>query len=313
MADQQKIILKFGGYQASASVHTRGVEVFGRELKTRLGEQIDFQFEENIVKSGFQAKDLLNQVEDGSLSMCYFSASYLADRVAEFALLDLPFMYTNRDQAYAVLDGPLKSLLAERLTKSTGYRLMDFWDNGFRHFSNSVRPLKTPEDCRGLTIRSLFSDLHCEVFRNLGFEPKPLDVKDLISGIESGSVTAQENPLTNTFNFGIHRHHKYITLSAHFFGAAALLCNADAYASWPPGVQAAVDDAARIATQAQRRFASVEDAEMLAKLAQTDVEVIALNAVQQNQFKRAVQPVIDAQKALFGDQLFSLVEQRQSA
>lgn len=302
------ITLKFGGYQGPASVHTRAAEIFGRELKDRLGDQITFEFDANIVADGFNAKDLLTRVEDGNLSMCYFSASYLAERVAAFALLDLPFVFKNRDHAYAALDGPLKTYLSDQLTDTTGYKLMSFWDNGFRHFSNSVRPIKSPEDCDGLTIRTLFSDLHCDVFRMLGFDPKPLDVKDLVSGIESGSITAQENPLTNTYNFGIHQKHKYITLSAHFFGAAVLLCNAEAYASWPASVQAAVDEAAKIATAEQRRLASGEDAEMLTKLAETDVEIVELSAAEQEQFAQAVQPVIDAQKAIFGDQLFSLVE-----
>lgn len=301
------ISLKFGGYQGPDSVHTRAAELFGRTLKDRLGDQIKFDFDANIVASGHNAKDLLTRVEDGTLDMCYFSASYLAERVAAFALLDLPFMFKSRDHAYSVLDGPLNAYLSNQLSEQTGFKLMSFWDNGFRHFSNAVRPIKAPQDCEGLTIRTLFSDLHCDVFRQLGFDPKPLDVKDLIAGIESGVVMAQENPLTNTFNFGIHLHHKYITLSAHFFGAAVLLCNAKAYASWPETVRAVVDEAAKISTAEQRRLASREDAEMLSKLSQTDAEVVELTSVEQEQFAKAVQPVIDAQKAIFGDQLFSLV------
>jgi len=298
--------IKIAGYQPPASVHTRGVEVFCKALTERLGDRVRIEFEPNIVQAGFNAQDLLARVEDGRLDMCYFSASYLADRVPEFALLDLPFMYANREQAYEVLDGPLKTVLKDKLAANTGYRLIDFWDNGFRHFSNAVRPIQTPEDCKGLKIRTLFSDLHCEVFRALGFEPKPLDVKELISGIESGDVTAQENPLTNTYNFGIHHHHRYITLSAHFFGAAALLCNANAYAAWTDDVQAAVEAAAAIATVSQRQFAANEDADMMAKFAQEDVEIATLSPDQLARFVEAVQPVIDTQKDIFGEPLFSL-------
>ena len=308
MTNAHPIILKFGGYQPPASVHTRGAEVFGAELKAQLGDEIVFDFEPNIVQSGSNAKELLSRVEDGRLSMCYFSASYLAERVAEFALLDLPFMFPDRARAYAVLDGPLKKILSDKLAHDTGYKLLDFWDNGFRHFTNSVRPIRRPEDCQGLTIRTLFSDLHCDVFRQLGFDPVPLDVKDLISGIDSGAVTAQENPLTNTYNFGIHEHHKYITLSSHFFGAAVLLCNAEIYESWPAHVQAAVDEAARVATMAQRQFATNEDAEMLKQFAETDAEIIRLSVTEQAAFESAVQPVVDAQKEKFGDELFSLLK-----
>ena len=113
------------------------------------------------------------------------------------------------------------SRLGYLLAESTGYRLLGFWDNGFRHLSTSQRPIAEPGDCAGMTIRTLFSDLHQKVFAALGFEPVALDVKDLLEGVRSGRIVAQENPLTNTYNFEIFRHHRYITLSAHFFGAAA--------------------------------------------------------------------------------------------
>ena len=221
----EPINIRFGGYQPPTSVHNKAAEMFGNALATRLGEAVTFSLDGNIIASGRQAVDLLRLVERGELTLCYFSASYLAERVPAFALLDLPFLLTNRPTAYAVLDGPLGQHLAEQLAAHTGFRLLDWWDNGFRHLSNRVRPIQRPADCQGLRLRTLMSDLHQEVFRLLGFEPVALDVKDLLAGVKAGTIDAQENPLTNIYNFGIHEHHRYITLSSHFFGAAVLLCH----------------------------------------------------------------------------------------
>lgn len=297
-------IVRFGGYQSPASVHTRGAQAFGEHLSRTLGAAVQFELTGNVIDRGRPARDLLAMVETGELDLCYFSASYLAERVPEMALLDLPFTFSDRAGVYRILDGPLGGFLADRLEAATGYRLLGFWDNGFRHFSNSVHPIRQPADCRELRIRTLFSDAHQEVFRALGFDPVALDVKDLLAGIEEGTVVAQENPLTNILNFDIHLKHRYITLSGHFFGAAGLLCNAESLERWPEMVRAAVLDSAAVATAEQRRLAGAEDDEILKQLNKADVEIVELGNAERQRFADAVQPLIEAQRARFGDKLF---------
>ena len=296
--------ITFGGYQPPASIHNRAAEIFGATLLEELGDSVDFTLTGNIIEQGHKAADLLTMVESGDLSMCYFSTSYLADRVPEFALLDLPFVIEDRAQAYRILDSALGTLLAERLAAVSGFQVLGFWDNGFRHFSNRKHPIRTPADCEGLTLRTLFSDLHAEVFRLLGFEPIALDVKDLLTAAASGAVDAQENPLTNTFNFGLHEHHPYITLSSHFFGAAALLCNRQQFESWQAPVRDAVREAVAKATLAQRQFAADEDVTVLKKLVAAGIDIVSLTAEERNAFVATVAPVVEEQRRKFGDDLF---------
>ena len=298
------ITLRFGGYQPPTSVHNRAADLMGQALTTRLGEAVSFSLDGNIIASGHQAADLLRFVESGDMTLCYFSASYLAERVPAFALLDLPFLLSDRSLAYAVLDGPLGQHLASELSAHTGFRLLGWWDNGFRHLSNRVRPIQRPEDCQGLRIRTLMSDLHQEVFRRLGFEPVALDVKDLLAGVQTGTIDAQENPLTNIYNFGIHEHHRYITLSSHFFGAAVLLGHQASYASWPADIQRAVTAAAAEATWAQRRFAATEDDEVLGRLNPSQNDIVHLTDAARAEFTALVAPLVDAQRARFGEELF---------
>ena len=255
--------------------------------------------------SGHPAADLLPMVESGTLTMGYFSASYLAARVPEYALLDLPFTIHGREQAYGVLDGVLGQLLADKLQARTGLRALSFWDNGFRHLTNAVHPIRTPADCVGLRIRTLFSDVHRKLFKLLGFEPVALDVKDPIAQVRSGAIEAQENPLTNTYNFGIHLHHRYITLSGHFFGAAILLCHHASYAAWPAEVRQAVREAVLEATAAQRQLAAREDEDVLAQLCPPQNVIIRLTDTERTRFVEAVAPVVEEQRHALGNQLCS--------
>lgn len=279
--------IRFGGYQPPASILNRAARLVGEGLSRRLGDAVRFELDGNIVDAGHNAADLLDWVATGRIEMCYFSASYLAPAAPELAALDLPFAFARREEAYALIDGELGERAGAQLARTRGYQVLGYLDNGFRHITNRVRPLRVPQDCAGLRIRTLLSEAHALVFRRLGFEPVPLDVKDLVAAVESGAVDAQDNPLTNTYNFGVHRYHRHLTLSGHFWGAAVLICHGESYARWPGEVQSALRAAAAEALQAQRRMAVEEDDEALAKLQAEGCEVVQLTPEERALWKEA--------------------------
>jgi len=298
------ILIRCGGYQPAASIHNRAADLLGKGIAQRLGDAVRFELDGDIVASGHKAADLLEWVSSGRIEMCYFSTSYLAEAVPELAVLDLPFLIDRREQAYAALDGRLGERLSAQLAEARGYKVLGYFDNGFRHLSNRLRPIRTPQDCRGLRIRTLFSETHARVFRQLGFDPVALDVKELLAAVSSGAVDAQDNPLTNIYNFGIHAYHRHITLSAHFWGAAALLCHGETFARWPGEVRAAVSAAAAEAVAAQRRMAAEEDAQALKKLEAAGCDIVRLSAAERAEFVRAVAPVLEERRAALGPPLF---------
>jgi C4-dicarboxylate-binding protein DctP len=266
-------VIRFGGYQPSRSVHTRAARRFGEELARRLGPSADFRFVEDITRTGRKAAELLAMTEGDELDVCYFSSSYLAARVPSLGLFDLPFRFADRESAYRVLDGETGRKLARDIAARTGFAVLAFWDNGFRHISNARRAIVRPDDCRGLRLRTLDNAMHRRVFRALGFEPVVIDVRDLAAAVAGGRVDAQENPLTNLLNFALHRTHRFVTLTGHFFGAAPVLCNRARFEAWPAEVRAAVGEAVAAATSLQRRLAVEEDELCLAQLVADEVEV----------------------------------------
>ncbi|HUG76997.1 MAG TPA: TRAP transporter substrate-binding protein [Burkholderiales bacterium] len=279
--------IRAGGYQPPASVHNRAARLLGDALAARLGEAVRFELEDNIVASGHNAADLLEWVGSGRIEMCYFSTSYLANEAPQLAALDSPFVFERREQAYALLDGALGEEASAQLARTRGYKVLGYFDNGFRHITNRLRPLRRPQDCKGLRIRTLASEAHARVFRRLGFEPVALDVKDLVPALRAGTVDAQDNPLTNIYNFGVHRYHRHLTLSAHFWGAAALLCHGESYARWPAEVRSAVAAAAGEAVAAQRRLAAAEDDEVLASLEAAGCDIVRLSPEERALWKEA--------------------------
>ena len=301
------VVIRFGGYQKPASVHTRAAVRFGEALAEKLGNRIRFELVGDILALGRKSGDLPRMVESGELSLCYISTVRFTHAVPEFRLLELPFVVPDRDTACRALDAGLGDLLRNRMREATPFRLLGLWDNGFRHLSNKVRPIRAPVDCRGLRIRTQVSQLHAEAFRALGFEPIPADIREFVEEIATDRFQAQDNPLTNIYNFGVHTHHRYITLSGHFFGASALICNAGHYCNWPPEVQAAVDVAAAEATALQRRLAAAEDDAILAKLDPRHNGIIRLGDAERAAFVRAVEPVLAKYRGELGPRLFELL------
>src|SRR2546422_7052382 len=211
--EPMRLIVKFGGYQEPASIHNRAAARFGELLERQLGDRVRFELIGSILKLGRPSGDLVPMVERGELSFCYMSTVRFSKAAPHLQLLELPFIVKDRGAVFKALDGEYGEAARQRVTDNTACRLLGYWDNGFRHLTNRVRPIRTPEDCRGLRIRTQMSDLHGEVFRALGFEPIAADVKEFVEQIGHDRFEAQDNPLTNIYNFGVHRYHRYITLS----------------------------------------------------------------------------------------------------
>ena len=282
--------IRFGGYQGEASVHTRAIRAFAADAPTRFGAAVEVVA--NVTERGHQAADLLAMVADGRLELCYFNSSYLADRVGSLALFDIPFVLASRVHVYGQLDGAMGAAIAADIAAATPYRLLAFWDNGFRHISNRLRPIRIPRDCAGLRLRIVPNALHREIFTALGFEPVAVDVKDLAAAVAGHTVDAQENPLTNLVNFGLHRTHRHVSLTAHFLGVALVLANRAWFDALDPDTRSALPAALEQATMRQRDFAAAEDARCLALLRADGVDVVAADAIDMAAFRGKLASIV---------------------
>jgi TRAP-type C4-dicarboxylate transport system substrate-binding protein len=306
------IELKFGGYQGDKSVHTRGGRVLAEAVAEETDGAVTIAFDESIVARGHKAADLLSMTESGELDGCYFSSSYLAKRVPELGLFDQHFVVPDRRRAYALLDGALGNRLRDEVATATGFEVLGYWDNGLRHITSAV-PIKSVADCTGLKLRTLANEDHQRVFRALGFDPHAIDVRDLPEAVTTRRVDAQENPLTNTLNFGIHETHRHILLTRHLLGVALVLFNAKRLAELEPAHRAGLQRAVDRATQAQRRFAEDDDDICSAELRAQGVELTELDDATRTAFAQATRPEVDITRASFSPELRALFDEELSA
>ena len=302
-------IIRMGGYQGARSVHTRAGRVLGREFLERVGDGYRFDFLEDVTVLGRPSNDLFGMVAGGELDLCYFASSYLAHAVPDLAVFDLPFRIASREEIYPKLDGALGSRVAEAIARDTVFVSLGYWDNGLRHLSNGVRPIQRPEDCRGLSIRTMNSASHQATFRALGFAPRFIDVKDFPQAVRTGAVDAQENPLTNMVNFKVHETHRYLTMTGHFYGVTLVLGNRARIASWPKRARDALQEAVAVATEAQRGFAAEEDAARLGDLAAAGVQVIGTGDFDRAAFVKATAEVVATHSTAIDPEVMRIVRE----
>ncbi|CUH68074.1 Extracytoplasmic solute receptor protein YiaO [Thalassovita gelatinovora] len=300
--------ITFGGYQGPGSVHTRGAQVFCDTLRRLAGDRVEVVFRPNIIEEGHKAADLLSLTESGELDGCYFSSSYLAGRVPALSIFDMHFAVPDRAQTFAMLDGALGDRLAQEVAQHTGYAMLGAWDNGLRHISTVDRPLNQPEQCRGLVLRTLANEDHQRIFRALGFDPRVIDVKDLPAAVTRGEVDAQENPLTNIYNFDLHKTQATITLTGHLLGIAPVLFNRTRLQSWPDDIRDAVTRAVAAATDAQRAFAREDDDICAQKLRADGAALIPLNESERQSYRAAVSAEVGQSRARLDPGLLALFE-----
>lgn len=298
------ITLRFGGYQEPASIHNRAATYFAQQLRARLGTRFQFELIGSVLKLGRLSGELPQMVERDALTFCYLATIRFSKWVPEFKIFDLPFVVRDRATAHRALAGPLGQRFKQQMDRHSPFKLLGIWDNGFRHISNKVRPICSPADCQGLRIRIQMSELIAESLAALGCAPIPEDIKVFFEQIGGDRFDGQENPLTNIYNFGVHKYHRYITLTGHIYGASLMLCSAERYRSWPQDVRDAVDGAAREATDYQHQLAAAEDAEMMAKFDPAQNEIITLTPAEHAAFVAAAQPVLDKHRGELDPKLF---------
>jgi TRAP-type C4-dicarboxylate transport system substrate-binding protein len=300
------IQIRMGGYGPASTGFSRALKLIGDRLSAEFGDRVDIKYVWNIMELGYKAEDILWLVEHGLLTLGYQSSSYLTDRVPELGFVDLPFLFPDTDTARAAMDGALGARLAGAVEDKVNYRILGWFENGFRHISNRVRTVRAPADLAGLTIRVLPSKVQERTFELLGATPKRMDLTQAIEMITAGTIDAQENPLTNTVTYGVHKFHRFHTLSNHFYISRPIFLHRNSFEAWPAELQRAMRDAVTAAVAFQRGLHVEEEEAARNAIAAQGCEIAELTAAEHAMFAEIVKPLLDDARGMFGAEMFAL-------
>lgn len=301
------IPIRMGGYGPPSTGFSRALKFIGDRLSREFGPRVEIEYIWNVMDRGHKAEDILTLVENGEMTLGYQSSSYLTDRVPELGFVDLPFLFADNAQARAAMDGALGQFLAAKTEERINYRILGWFENGFRHISNRLRPIHTPADMKGMKIRVLPSEIHKRTFELLGAQAMRMDLTEAIAMIKAGTLDAQENPLANTVTYGVHKFHKFHTLSSHFYISRPVFLHRPSFAAWPADLQRAMQAAVTEAVAYQRQLAVEEHAQSRRIIEAAGCAIVELTPVQHAAFLAAVQPLLVDARQMYGEDMFKMV------
>jgi TRAP-type C4-dicarboxylate transport system substrate-binding protein len=301
------IQIRMGGYGPATTSFSKALKFIGDRLSAEFGDAVDIKYVWNIMEFGYRSEDILWLVESGVLSLGYQSSSYLTDRVPELGFVDLPFLFAGKDEARGAMDGALGATLTRAIENKVDYRIVGWFENGFRHISNRLRPVRSPADLAGMTIRVLPSEIQKRTFALLGAVPQRLDLTEALALIVAGKIDAQENPLANTVTYGAHKYHPFHTLTGHFYISRPIFICRSQFDAWPRALQEAMRSAAADAVTFQRDLAIQEEREARAAIEAEKCRVEELTPAEHELFARAVAPMMAEAEGVYGKEMLRYV------
>jgi tripartite ATP-independent transporter DctP family solute receptor len=305
MSDVIKI--RMGGYGPATTGFSKSLKLIGDRLQAQFGGRVAVDYVFNIMDHGYKAEEILTLVESGEMTLGYQSSSYLTDRVPQLGFVDLPFLFANNAQARAAMDGELGQYLVKKVEERVNYRILGWFENGFRHISNKLHAIHSPADMKGMKIRVLPSEIQKRTFELLGAIAMRMDLTEAIKMVVAGTLDAQENPLANTVTYGVHNFHKFHTLTSHFYISRPIFLHRPSFESWPTDLQRAMQAAVTEAVAFQRKLAVEEHEEARKEIEDAGCEIVELTREEHAAFVAAVQPLLADAREMYGEEMFRLV------
>jgi tripartite ATP-independent transporter DctP family solute receptor len=228
----------------------RGVMVFKKmvEQKTAGRVKVDIYPANQLGKE----REQFEGVKLGTIEMCMIAEGPMAGFFPEIMVIGVPYLYANEITAWKSLDGSFGKTLFEEMRKKTGVRALGIGENGFRNFTNRVRPIKSPDDMKGLKIRTMENPAHMAMVKAMGASATPIAWGEVYMALQQGVVDGQENPVSVIEVSKFNEVQKYLTLDGHVYSILPILINDKFFMSLPPDIQKIIVDIAKTATTVQR-------------------------------------------------------------
>lgn len=216
--------------------------------------------------------DMAEMASMGTLDCTMMPAGQQAVYAPKLSVLGLPFLFSNYEQVYAVLDSDLGQSLAADMAKHNMIQL-SYWENGLRQITNSIRPIEKPEDLVGLKMRTPEDSMTIAIFKALGASPSPLAFSELYLALQQGTFDGQENPISNIYANNFQEVQKYLTISNHKYEHKNMIFSLTTWKKLPDDIKEILLEGARIYGIEHRKSIADSAASMLKELKAAGMQV----------------------------------------
>jgi len=241
------------------------------------------------------ARSSAEQVKEGTIESALITTGVFASTYfKKFSIVDMPYTFSSREVARRLFDNrnPFTKKLIKECIDKTGVRPLSIYPFGYRHFTNNTRPIHSPDDMKGLKIRTMEVVPHMKLVEALGAFPTPVPFSELYTSLQTKVVDGQENPFSNVIAQRFYEVQKYLTVDGHVLGVSTLLVNEKWFQSLPDDLKVALFTGAEVAKSAFDGFCAATNSTSLEKIKSSGMEVYIPTPEEMAMFKEKAVPAV---------------------
>lgn len=298
LAQAQTKTLKFVNQNAKGHPIVLGMEKFAELVEAKSGGKLKVQ----VFPGGALGSDQANvsALQGGTIEMASMNSGIFANLVKDFAIYDFPFLFANAAEADAVVDGSFGKSLHAKLEEK-GLVGLGYYELGFRHISNSKRPITKVEDIAGLKLRVIPNPINIDWVSALGANPTPLPFPELYAALEQKAVDGQENPVATINGAKLYEVQKYLVLSNHQYNPQSIVISKKVWDGLSAGDKKVIQDSVNESIKYEREQSRALATSLLATLKQNGMQVTELPATEVAKLRQLMRPVIAKHAANVGE------------
>ncbi len=278
--------LKFGHVAEPGSLFDVSANEFAKRANERLGGKAKV-----VVFGSSQLggdKELLQKLKLGTVDFA-LPSTVMSSEVDLFGVFEMPYLVKDRDHMKRIEKDVFWSKLAPEVEKK-GLRVIAVWENGYRHITNSKRAINTPDDLKGIKLRTPEGKWRVKMFQAYGANPSPMKFSEVFTALQTGVMDGQENPFTQIYSAKFQEVQKYLSLTGHVYTPAYVTVGAKRWDSLPADVRGTLEAIAKETQAYVYQTAAKAEDDLLAKLKAAGMQV---NSPNKDAFIAASKPVYE--------------------
>jgi TRAP-type transport system periplasmic protein len=278
--------VKFGHVGEPASLFAASAEEFAKRANAKLGDKAKV-----VVFGSSQLggdKELLQKLKLGTVDMA-LPSTVMSSEVDLFGVFEMPYLVKDRKHMQRIEKDIVWPTLAPAAEKK-GLKLIAVWENGYRHITNSKRPIDGPDDLKGIKLRVPEGKWRVKMFQAYGANPSPMKFSEVFTALQTGVMDGQENPFAQIFSAKFHEVQKHLSLSGHVYTPAYVTVGAKKWATLPADVRKVLEDTAKETQAHVYATAAKAEVDLLTKMKAAGMQV---NEVNKDAFIAASKPIYE--------------------
>ncbi|MFZ5646911.1 MAG: TRAP transporter substrate-binding protein [Bacillota bacterium] len=277
-------------------MYSQGAQKFADLIKERTNGRIQITvYPDGQLGKG--ERELLEALQQGTVDLYAGSTGPIGGFSPSMLIVDIPFLFRDYAHVDKVLDGPIGRQLLDDLEKAN-LKGLAFWENGFRNLTNSKKPVKTPEDAKGLKVRTMENKVHITAWKEVGVIPTPMAWAEVYGALQQKVVDGQENPVAVISTSKLNEVQKYLSMTQHVYSPAPIIMSLKKWQAMPKEDQDLFLKTALEVAPWQRNLGRESETKMLADLEQK--QMVIIRDIDKAAWQKAMQPAFEEFAKQFG-------------